>query len=54
MVNLEFSLSMTSGVIDPMIGVEGQVQGGVAQGIGQALLENAVYDGQGQLVLQLR
>ena len=30
-------------VINPMI-VEGQVQGGVAQGIGQALLENAVYD----------
>ncbi|HTU55014.1 MAG TPA: molybdopterin cofactor-binding domain-containing protein, partial [Acetobacteraceae bacterium] len=36
-------------VINPMI-VEGQVQGGVAQGIGQALLENAVYDGSGQLV----
>ena len=33
-------------VINPMI-VEGQVQGGVAQGIGQALLENAVYDGVG-------
>ena len=36
-------------VINPMI-VEGQVQGGVAQGIGQALMENAVYDKQGQLV----
>ena len=36
-------------VINPMI-VEGQVQGGVMQGIGQALLENAVYDEQGQLV----
>jgi carbon-monoxide dehydrogenase large subunit len=36
-------------VINPMI-VEGQVQGGVAQGIGQALLENAVYDASGQLV----
>ena len=36
-------------VINPMI-VEGQVQGGVAQGIGQALLENAVYDAAGQLV----
>jgi len=36
-------------VINPMI-VEGQVQGGLAQGIGQALMENAVYDGQGQLV----
>ena len=36
-------------VINPMI-VEGQVQGGVAQGIGQALLENAVYDESGQLL----
>ncbi len=36
-------------VINPMI-VEGQVQGGVAQGIGQALLENAIYDQQGQLL----
>jgi carbon-monoxide dehydrogenase large subunit len=30
--------------------VEGQVQGGVAQGIGQALLESAIYDDQGQLI----
>ena len=36
-------------VINPMI-VEGQVQGGVAQGIGQALLESAVYDEAGQLL----
>jgi carbon-monoxide dehydrogenase large subunit len=36
-------------VINPMI-VEGQVQGGVAQGIGQALLEGAAYDSQGQLL----
>lgn len=36
-------------VINPMI-VEGQVQGGVAQGIGQALLEACVYDPQGQLI----
>jgi len=36
-------------VVNPMI-VEGQVQGGVAQGIGQALLENAVYDEAGQLI----
>ncbi len=35
-------------VINPMI-VEGQVHGGVAQGIGQALMELAVYDGEGQL-----
>jgi carbon-monoxide dehydrogenase large subunit len=36
-------------VVNPMI-VEGQVQGGVAQGIGQALLEHAVYDENGQLL----
>ncbi len=36
-------------VINPMI-VEGQIMGGVAQGIGQALLEQCVYDDSGQLV----
>ena len=36
-------------VINPMI-VDGQVQGGIAQGIGQALFENAVYDEGGNLV----
>ena len=36
-------------VVNPMI-VEGQVHGGVAQGIGQALLESAIYDKDGQLV----
>ena len=36
-------------VVNPMI-VEGQVQGGVAQGSGQALLENAAYDANGQLL----
>ena len=37
-------------IINPMI-VEGQVQGGIAQGIGQALLEQCVYDPQsGQLL----
>ena len=36
-------------IINPMI-VEGQVHGGLAQGIGQALLENAVYDDDGQLI----
>ena len=36
-------------VINPMI-VEGQVHGGIAQGVGQALLEGAVYDDNGQLV----
>jgi carbon-monoxide dehydrogenase large subunit len=36
-------------VINPMI-VEGQVHGGIAQGVGQALLEGAIYDKSGQLV----
>jgi aerobic carbon-monoxide dehydrogenase large subunit len=36
-------------VINPMI-VEGQVHGGIAQGVGQAMLEHAVYDKDGQLV----
>jgi carbon-monoxide dehydrogenase large subunit len=36
-------------VINPMI-VEGQVHGGIAQGVGQALLEHAVYSEDGQLV----
>ena len=36
-------------VMNPMI-VEGQVHGGVGQGIGQALLENAHYDENGQLL----
>jgi len=37
-------------IINPMI-VEGQVHGGLAQGIGQALLENCVYDADsGQLL----
>jgi aerobic carbon-monoxide dehydrogenase large subunit len=37
-------------VINPMI-VEGQVHGGIAQGIGQALLEGCIYDAEsGQLL----
>jgi aerobic carbon-monoxide dehydrogenase large subunit len=36
-------------VINPMI-VEGQVHGGLAQGIGQALMEHVVYDASGQLL----
>lgn len=37
-------------ILNPMI-VDGQVHGGVAQGIGQALLENCVYDEEsGQLL----
>ncbi len=36
-------------VVNPMI-VEGQVHGGIAQGVGQALLEGAIYGTDGQLV----
>ena len=36
-------------IINPMI-VEGQVHGGIAQGIGQALIEGTVYDKNGQLL----
>jgi carbon-monoxide dehydrogenase large subunit len=36
-------------VINPML-VNGQVHGGVVQGIGQALYEHTVYDDQGQLL----
>ncbi|HLK80658.1 MAG TPA: xanthine dehydrogenase family protein molybdopterin-binding subunit [Xanthobacteraceae bacterium] len=36
-------------VINPLL-VEGQLHGGIAQGVGQALLENTVYNKDGQLV----
>ena len=36
-------------VINPMI-VEGQIHGGLAQGIGQALTERTAYDAHGQLL----
>jgi carbon-monoxide dehydrogenase large subunit len=36
-------------VINPML-VEGQILGGVAQGVGQALWEHGVYDENGQLI----
>jgi carbon-monoxide dehydrogenase large subunit len=36
-------------VINPML-VDGQVQGGIVQSLGQALYEEVVYDDQGQLV----
>jgi len=38
-------------IINPLI-VEGQIQGGVAQGIGGAFYERLVYDGDGQLLTQ--
>ncbi|MGH1331653.1 MAG: xanthine dehydrogenase family protein molybdopterin-binding subunit [Paracoccaceae bacterium] len=36
-------------IVNPMI-VSGQVHGGIGQGIGQALLEGAIYDDDGQLL----
>ena len=36
-------------LINPLI-VEGQIHGGLAQGIGQAMIEEAVYNEDGQLV----
>ena len=36
-------------VINPMI-VDGQIHGGLVQGIGQALFEGAIYDESGQLI----
>jgi len=36
-------------VVNPLI-VEGQLHGGVVQGIGQALMEKTAYDGDGQLL----
>src|SRR4051812_17340926 len=36
-------------MINPLL-VAGQLHGGIAQGVGQALLENIVYDASGQLV----
>ena len=36
-------------MINPLL-VAGQLHGGIAQGVGQALMENIVYDASGQLV----
>ena len=35
-------------VVNPLM-VEGQAHGGIVQGLGQALMENALYDSEGQL-----
>jgi carbon-monoxide dehydrogenase large subunit len=35
-------------VVNPML-VEGQIHGGAVQGLGQALMEDALYDAEGQL-----
>lgn len=44
-----FAVEDCGNIINPMI-VEGQITGGIAQGIGQALFENANYDDNGQLI----
>ena len=42
-----FAVDDAAKIINPLV-VEGQVHGGVVQGIGQALTESTVYDGEGQ------
>jgi xanthine dehydrogenase molybdopterin-binding subunit B len=44
------SLTTAAGLINPMI-VEGQIAGGIAQGLGGALLEELVYDKEAQLLI---
>ena len=44
-----FAVDDCGNVINPTL-VEGQVHGGLAQGIGQALLEEAIWDNNGQLI----
>jgi carbon-monoxide dehydrogenase large subunit len=44
-----FTVDDCGNVVNPMI-VAGQVHGGVTQGIGQALFEDAVYDADGNLL----
>jgi carbon-monoxide dehydrogenase large subunit len=44
-----FAVDDVGNIINPMI-VEGQIVGGIAQGVGQALWENGAYDENGQLM----
>ena len=44
-----FAIDDCGKVLNPML-VEGQVHGGVVQGLGQAMLEELVYDENGQLL----
>ena len=44
-----FAVDDAGNRINPLI-VEGQIHGGLAQGIGQAMVEEVVYDENGQLV----
>jgi carbon-monoxide dehydrogenase large subunit len=43
-----FGVDDVGNVVNPMI-VDGQLHGGITQGVGQALLEGAIYDDNGQL-----
>ena len=47
---VNFSASDDPGIVINPIIVDGQIHGGLAQGIGQALLEGCVYDDNGQLI----
>lgn len=44
-----FTVDDMGTIINPMI-IEGQVHGGLAQGIGQAMMEHVIYDETGQLL----
>jgi carbon-monoxide dehydrogenase large subunit len=44
-----FAIDDCGNMLNPML-VEGQVHGGIAQGVGQAMLEELVYDENGQLL----
>ena len=44
-----FSVDDVGNAVNPMI-VEGQIHGGIANGLGQAVLERTVYDEAGQLL----
>ena len=47
---INFTASDDPGIVINPIIVDGQIHGGLAQGIGQALLEGCVYDDNGQLI----
>jgi len=48
-INRFVTVDDVGNIMNPMI-VDGQIQGGVVQGIGQALLEEVVYDESGQMI----
>ena len=49
LLNRFIAVDDVGNVMNPMI-VDGQIHGGVAQGVGQALLEEVVYDDNGQMI----